>query len=652
MRSLEKIFVGGALLSGVLNIMLVFYITHNRFQGTGSPFNDRPDDSPTVIVKKDNGGNPFSIEVYRNNDIVSQGVQNGYGWEYDTLNTLNSLFRDYSLDNDVPLSDLTFLDIGANVGWFTFNLAALGVNVIAFEPMQENIDLIKSSLQQQENIDSGVSGRITLYEHGLGAKDDTCFLYSDNGNVGDGHVKCVEKESDLNMEDNYAVRGRVIVKRLDDVIQVKDGMKLVGIKMDAEGFEGNVMEGGSKVLLEGGADAIISEFVPDQITSKGGDPISFMKKAKKAGFLAKKNGSWGYEYFSEEEMLDMSNFGQSMVSLHSSYQQNKTNTAKLAWEKEDAEMQEQMKQYEGFDNEFGGNEFGGNNFEKYYENNRTSPTIKTENLGKEFAIEVYKEKDIVSNSITAYWNGWENDLVKDLNKYFQDYSEKHTIPLANLTFIDIGANLGWLSLNMAALGVKVIAFEPMEENIKLLKYTLNKTMNVENGISSRITLYEHGLGEKEETCFIYSDDLNVGDGHVQCVEKESDLKIQANYTVRGKAHLKRLDDVINPEGMHIVAVKMDTEGYEGNILKGGEKVLLHGGVDALLTEFVPDWVTQKGGDPVELMTKITEAGYRAKKNGDDWGYMSKRDMMNMTKFGKDDVTFHSNNLVKEFMGEN
>jgi len=275
--------------------------------------------------------------------------------------------------------------------------------------------------------------------------------------------------------------------------------------------------------------------------------------------------------------------------------------------------------------------------------------IKT-NGGKHFSFEVYDENDIVSDAVKQ--DGWERNVVASLNEYFQVYSEVNNVPLSKLTFIDIGANIGWLSFNMAALGVNVLAFEPMQENIELFKKTLHLEENVKSGVSDRITLYEYGLGAQEETCFVYSDDKNVGDGHIQCVEQESDVKLKANYSVRGRVPLKRLDDAVNVEGMHIVVVRMDTEGYEAHVLEGGSKVLLRGsfgGVERIVTEFVPEWVIEKGGDPVKFMKHMTDAGYRAPKQ--NWGYMKKRDMLNMTNFGSEDVTFHSRKLVDEFMGE-
>jgi len=273
-----------------------------------------PIDNAVVKATNSNGGNPFSLQVYRRNDIVSRAIL-GKGWEMDKVRTFNQYFIDYSEKHHVPLASLTFVDIGANIGWFTFSMAALGVNVLAFEPMEENINLILESMCMPENIKSGVSDRITLYGHGLGVKNETCVIYSHNINVGDGHVRCVESEIDLAIPHDYSIRGRIPVRRLDDVVKAQ-GRNIVAVKMDTEGYEGNVLEGGTKLLLEGGIDAIVSEFQPKWVVEKGGDPVEFMRKMSLAGYQAKKKVGAGY--MSSDAMMDMSNFGGHDVTFHSS----------------------------------------------------------------------------------------------------------------------------------------------------------------------------------------------------------------------------------------------------------------------------------------------------------------------------------------------
>jgi len=282
---------------------------------------------------------------------------------------------------------------------------------------------------------------------------------------------------------------------------------------------------------------------------------------------------------------------------------------------------------------------------KYTFSMQTDPVTRSNN-GHSFSIEIYQgAKDIVSFEIRKH--GWELEKVQELSNYFINYSKKHDVLLSDLTFIDIGANVGWFSLSLAALGVKVLAFEPMQENIDLIRKSLKLPDNIASGVSDRIKLHPHGLGVKDEVCIIYSHNINVGDGHVKCVENEADLKIPHDYTIRGRIPVHRLDDVVNidNEDLRIVAIKMDTEGYEGNVLEGGTKVLLEGGADAIVTEFVGDWIIEKGGDPVEFMKKMGAAGYRVKEGGQ---YMTAEEMVDKAKkktFGGNDLTLHSQKLI-------
>ena len=609
------------------------------------------DDSPTVILKKNFRNNDFYIEVYKSNDIVSGAIQTTGSWESSQVDSIADLYEEYAKEHSVPLQDLTFIDIGSNVGWYSLSLAAMGVQVIAFEAMQDNANIMKHALALKSNVNSGLSQRVTLFEHGLGKEPQDCFIYSDMGNVGDGHVSCVAREADIQMDDNYKVRGKTRIEKLDDVIDLT-GKTVLAIKMDAEGSEVNILEGGTHTFLQSNIPVIMSEFNLQSIKEKGSDPMSFMTKMRDAGYSALKYAYGSADYFSSEEMTDMNNFGSNMLTLHSFTKKNETITKQKAedalYEKENADwMDNETDHYYRHDTEV------------YYEEdeatNSTSknPTVKKYNKDKQFAIEVYAGHDIVSSAIRSSYASWETDTVDALTKMYEEYSQKHDIPITELTFVDIGSNIGWLSLNLAAIGVNVIAFEPMKENIALFKRSLNKKLNKENGISDRITFYEHGLGVKNETCYLYSDNENVGDGHVKCVASEEEVHVPANYTLRETVPLKRLDDVIpNPESMHIVAIKMDTEGSEGNVLEGGSKLILGGSVDCILSEFVPDWLKEKGADPVAFMQNFIDAGYRVKKK-QGWGYMKKSDMLNMTTFGLEfgDLQFHSPGLVNEFIGQ-
>jgi hypothetical protein len=55
------------------------------------------------------------------------------------LSTNTSIFTKYAEDHNMRFYDLTFVDSGTNVGWFTLLMATAGVNVITFEPMEQNL---------------------------------------------------------------------------------------------------------------------------------------------------------------------------------------------------------------------------------------------------------------------------------------------------------------------------------------------------------------------------------------------------------------------------------------------------------------------------------------------------------------------------------
>ncbi len=248
---------------------------------------------------------------------------------------------------------------------------------------------------------------------------------------------------------------------------------------------------------------------------------------------------------------------------------------------------------------------------------RTSRSITKAIHGKNFTINVFKDNDIVSE-FAARPNGWEPHITEEITSTLKTYSDKHSIPLSDLTFVDIGANVGWFTMNMAAFGANVIAFEPMQDNIDLIQKSLEEPDNVMNGVSGRVKFYPHGLGTKDEVCTIYSHNINVGDGIVKCVngdDGEKNLKIPNDYSIRGRIPVHRLDDVVDAkkEGLNIVVIKMDTEGYECNVLEGGSNLLLRSGARVIFTEFEKGWMIERDGNPEKFMKDIADAGYRLRR---------------------------------------
>lgn len=159
---------------------------------------------------------------------------------------------------------------------------------------------------------------------------------------------------------------------------------------------------------------------------------------------------------------------------------------------------------------------------------------------------VYRENDIVSNNIIRYGQ-WESSLSRFIS---------HPGGL----FVDIGTNIGVHSLWAASQGMKVMAIEPMPNNIALLKATLCKNPN----LSKNIQIYPYALSSKNGTCHLYSAQRNHGDCHLICTEKENAIFKRKGYVYRGDVIVKRAIDILPVND--ITSMKIDVEGHECQVL--------------------------------------------------------------------------------------
>ena len=228
--------------------------------------------------------------------------------------------------------------------------------------------------------------------------------------------------------------------------------------------------------------------------------------------------------------------------------------------------------------------------------------------------EVYPENDIVSNAILGS-GVWEKEKVQRVQYWLQEYAKEHTIPLSNVTFVDIGANVGGYTFHMADLGVQVVAVEPMPSNLQLLRRSLCRNPH----LASRVTLLGIGLTsslEPNQTCTMYSHNINVGDGMTHCTTDRVPLKVPPDYEIRATIPMHPLDHVLGqlPSHQHTAVLKMDTEGYEGHVVAGGVQLFQSGRIPHIQSEYNPEWITGRGTAPRDYLTTFLNAGYRLRRD--------------------------------------
>jgi len=138
-------------------------------------------------------------------------------------------------------SDL-FVDVGANVGAYTVMAASLGARVISVEPIPQTFAHLQRNVSLNQATD-----RVTLQNCGLGAAPGVLRFTS-----GGDTVNHVLSENERTTPDAVEVE----VKTLDALLQDVQPRLM---KIDAEGYETNIIRGGEKALQRPSLDAIIME---------------------------------------------------------------------------------------------------------------------------------------------------------------------------------------------------------------------------------------------------------------------------------------------------------------------------------------------------------------------------------------------------------
>lgn len=146
--------------------------------------------------------------------------------------------------------------------------------------------------------------------------------------------------------------------------------------------------------------------------------------------------------------------------------------------------------------------------------------------------------------------------------------------------IDVGANVGLYSLYAAKLnsGFKVIAVEPAEQNYRELK------RNIElNTLNNQITPVPCALSSENGESRLSSVDQRVG---------SSGAQLDSSKVIGERIEVRTIDSLVaescqSPSAAKSVAVKIDTDGNEFDVLLGTAVALKERAIHSILVETHP-----------------------------------------------------------------
>jgi len=216
-----------------------------------------------------------------------------------------------------------------------------------------------------------------------------------------------------------------------------------------------------------------------------------------------------------------------------------------------------------------------------------------------------------------------SDRNSDIKKAILDNRNGYKI------FIDIGANVGGITLAVLKNFERCIGFEPSEKPYKQFKKIIEKKK------ISNVTIYPHAVGEKKETKPFYVSQ-ELGNSRFSGNENEKWKQV--------KVDVETLDNILTKLGIKEKCfIKIDIEGYELHAMKGAKKTLEKNCI--IVTEFNPYLLKLHNSEPYEYIEYMKSFGYsfldiNGKKINDQF-------LRKMCKFGVDKPNVADDFILKK-----
>lgn len=165
--------------------------------------------------------------------------------------------------------------------------------------------------------------------------------------------------------------------------------------------------------------------------------------------------------------------------------------------------------------------------------------------------------------------------------------------------LDLGANIGWFSVQAVLAGAHVHAFEPVPDIAEVCERNVARAMQRGPG---RCTVHRVAAGERRERARIALHEKNFGDNRVldETHARPSDMPIAREIEIE----IAPVDDLVRGP---VRFAKIDTQGSEWFALRGMQRTLAESPNLGLLLEFWP--YALRGASPRELLELLVASGF-------------------------------------------
>ena len=230
-------------------------------------------------------------------------------------------------------------------------------------------------------------------------------------------------------------------------------------------------------------------------------------------------------------------------------------------------------------------------------------------LVAEYSIQVSENRRILFDVSNSGYNS-----IKNFGKSYEDLGnindEADTISWINSmpadsVLWDIGANIGLFSLYAASIldknGVRVVGFEPAAANYS----ALNRNIEL-NAMAGHVVAYCVALAAETRIGILNIGDLGGGASVGSCMngfETEINQRGENINTVFRQGSIGfSIDDFVEMFQPALPThIKIDVDGIEAEILRGGKRTLSTGSVYSVIVEIEGDWSSDHNRELFGLM---------------------------------------------------
>ena len=186
----------------------------------------------------------------------------------------------------------------------------------------------------------------------------------------------------------------------------------------------------------------------------------------------------------------------------------------------------------------------------------------------------------------------------------EDFRLNHFLKINNIDCVlDVGANVGQYARNLRRNGYRkrIISFEPLSSAYEVIK---------EKSIKDKYwTVHNFGIGEQEKKVDINISKNSYSSSILNILPLHTESDPESKYFSKETISIKKLEDLpeVNFEKFNKIFLKIDTQGYEDQVLQGIGKLIKK--IEGIQIELSLNPLYKDQSLFLQLYQKIKELGF-------------------------------------------